>query len=71
MLTKQNTFFFYKQRDKGNVPLCYPDLKINEIDLKQVNELKVLGVTKISSDENLNWKSCMALILNKVSKNIW
>ena len=66
MLTKQN-IFFHKQKDKNITSFRFPDLKINNICLKRVKKLNFLGVVL---DENLNWQSHIALMWNKISKNI-
>ena len=49
------------------IPLKLPDLKFNNIILKRVTELKLLGVM---IDKNLNWQTHIKLVESKISKNI-
>ena len=51
----------------NNIPLKLPDLKFNNIILKRVTELKLLGVM---IDKNLNWQTHIKLVESKISKNI-
>ena len=64
---KAKHIFFHKQKDKNITSFRFPDLKINNICLKRVKKLNFLGVVL---DENLNWQSHIALMWNKISKNI-
>ena len=64
---KTKYVFFHKPRKKKKVPENLPTLKINQTEIKRKHSLKFLGVMV---DENLNWKSHIDLLLNKISKNI-
>ena len=64
---KTKYVFFHKPRKKKKIPLNLPILKINETEIKREHALKFLGVMV---DENLNWKSHIDLLLNKISKNV-
>ena len=50
----------------NNIPLKLPDLKFNNIILKRVTELKLLGVM---IDKNLDWQTHIKLVESKISKN--
>ena len=43
---------FHKLRDKDNLPLQLPNLKINNNEIKRSSSIKFLGVLV---DENLTW----------------
>ena len=43
-IDKKKYIFFHKQRDKDNIPLRLPDLKLSKICLPRVNKLKSLSV---------------------------
>ena len=64
---KTKYVFFHKPRKKKEIPLNLPILKINQTEIKREQSLKFLGVMV---DENLNWKSHIDLLLNKISKNV-
>ena len=59
--------FFHKAREKNYIPLKLPSLFINDSKIKRVTSIKYLGVL---TDEHLTWKEHVAVIENKVSKNI-
>ena len=45
---------FRKVRQRDNIPLVLPTLKIHNILIKRVDHIKILGALL---DENLTWKS--------------
>ena len=59
--------FFHKAREKDNIPLKLPSLFINDREIKRITSIKYLGVL---TDEHLTWKEHIAVIENKVSKNL-
>ena len=59
--------FFLKAREKDNIPLKLPSLIINDREIKRITSIKYLGVL---IDEHLTWKEHIAVIENKVSKNL-
>ena len=65
--SKTKYVFFHKSRQNSNIPLNLPMLKINQTEIMREKSLKFLGVM---IDENLNWKSHIDLLVNKISKNI-
>lgn len=65
--TANHTYFSISKETKENTPLRMRDLNINNIFLKRVNKLTFLGGYL---NKTRNWQSHIALILNKVSKNI-
>ena len=54
---------FQKVRQRDNIPLVLPTLKINNTLIKRVDHIKFLGVL---FDENLTWKNHINLIENKI-----
>ena len=58
---------FHKNRDKDYLPLQLPTLRINDVPIKQVDSTKFLG---IQIDENINWTHHIALIENKLAKQL-
>ena len=58
---------FHKPRDKDNLPLQLPNLKINNNEIKRSSSIKFLGVLV---DENLTWIDHITLVENKLSKNL-
>ena len=58
---------FHKLRDKDNLPLQLPNLKINNNEIKRSSSIKFLGVLV---DENLTWIDHITLVENKLSKNL-
>ena len=65
MLIKLN--LHYKVRQRGNIPLALPTLKINNTLIKRVDHIKFL---RVLFDENLTWKNHINLIENKMSKSL-
>ena len=65
MLIKLN--LHYKVRQRGNIPLVLPTLKINNTLIKRVDHIKFL---RVLFDENLTWKNHINLIENKMSKSL-
>ena len=59
--------FFYKAREKDNIPIKLPSLFINDWEIKRITSIKYLGVL---IDEHLTWKEHITIIGNKVSKNL-
>ena len=55
--------FFHKVREKEKLPSLF----INDRDIKRITSIKYLGVL---IDEHLTWKEHIAVIENKVSKNL-
>ena len=53
---------FHKVRQRDNIPVVLPRLKINNTLIKQVDHIKF--------DENLTWKNHINLIENKISKSL-
>ena len=64
---KTKYIFFHKAREKDNIPLRLPSLFINDGEIKRITLLKYLGVL---TDERLTWKEHIAVIENKISKNL-
>ena len=58
---------FHKVRQRDDIPLVLPTLKINNALNKRVDHIKFLGVL---FDENLTWKNNINLIENKISKGL-
>ena len=58
---------FHKVRQRDNIPLVLPTLKINNTFIKRVDRIKFSGVL---FDEKLRWKNHINLIENKISKNL-
>ena len=58
---------FHEVRQRDNIPLVLPTLKINNTLIKQIDYIKFLGVL---FDENLTWKNQINLIENKISKGL-
>ena len=58
---------YHKVRQRYNIPLVLPTLKINNTLLKRVNHIRFLGVL---FDENQTWKNHINLIENKISKTL-
>ena len=58
---------FHKPRDKDNLPLQLPNLKINNNEIKRSSSIKFLGVLV---DENFTWIDHITLVENKLSKNL-
>ena len=58
---------FHKPRDKDNLLLQLPNLKINNNEIKRSSSIKFLGVLV---DENLTWIDQITLVENKLSKNL-
>ena len=65
--SKTKYILFHKPRQKRFIPLNFPSLKINQMEIKREQSQKFLGVLV---DENLNWKNHIDLLLNKISKSI-
>ena len=65
MLIKLNLHYSIRQKD--DIPLVLPTLKINNTLIKRVDHIKFLGVL---FDENLTWKNHINLIENKISKSL-
>ena len=59
--------FFHKSRQRDDVPLVLPKLKINNVVIERVDHIKFLGVL---FDENLTWNNHISLIENKLSKGL-
>ena len=59
--------FFHKALEKDNIPLKLRSLFINDRGIKRITSIKYLGVL---TDEHLTWKEHIAVIENKVSKNL-
>ena len=64
---KTKLTLFHKPRDKDNLPLQLPNLKINNNEIKRSSSIKFLGVLV---DENLTWIDHITLVENKLSKNL-
>ena len=64
---KSKFLLFYKVRQRDNIPLVLPTLKVNDTLIKPVNHIKFLGVL---FNENLTWKNHINLIENKLSKSL-
>ena len=58
---------FHKVRQRYNIPLVLPTLRINNNLIKRVDHTKFLGVL---FGENLTWKNHINLIENKISKSL-
>ena len=58
---------FHKVRQRDNIPLVLPTLKINNTLIKRVDHIKFL---RVLFDENLTWKNHINLIENKISKSL-
>ena len=58
---------FHKVRQRDNIPVVLPTLKINNTLIKQVDHIKFLGVL---FDGNLTWENHINLIENKISKSL-
>ena len=58
---------FHKPRDKDNLPLQLPNLKINNNEIKRSSSIKLLGVLV---DENLTWIDHITLVENTLSRNL-
>ena len=58
---------FYNVRQRNDIPLVLPTLKINNTLIMRVDHIKLLGVL---FDENLTWKNHIYLIENKISKGL-
>ena len=58
---------FHKVRQKDDIPLVLPTLKINNNLIKRVDHIKFL---RVLIDENLTWKNQINLIENKISKSL-
>ena len=65
--SKTKFTFFHKPREKDNLPLKLPTLKINQKEIKRTSSIKFLG---IMIDENLSWNDHIQIIENKLSKNV-
>ena len=67
-LNIEKTYILFAKPSKSeNLPLKLPELTINNIKIKRVFSMKILG---INFDEHLNWKSQIKLVENKVSKTM-
>ena len=64
---KTKLTLFHKIRQRDNIPLVLPTLKINNTLIKRVDHIKFLGVL---FNENLTWKNHTNLIENKISKSL-
>ena len=58
---------FHKVRQRDDIPLVLPTLKINNTLIKRVDHIKFLGVL---FDENLTWKNHINLIENTISTDL-
>ena len=58
---------FQKPRDKDNLLLQLPNVKINNDKIKRSSSIKFIGVLV---DENLTWLDHITLVENKLSKNL-
>ena len=58
---------FHKPCDKDNLPLQLPNVKINNNEIERSSSVKLLGVLV---DENLTWIDHIALVENRLSKNL-
>ena len=58
---------FHKVRQRDNIPLVLPTLKINNTLIIRVDHIDFLGVL---FDGNLTWKNHINLIENKISKSL-
>ena len=58
---------FHMVRQKENIPLVLPTIKINNTLIMQRDHIKFWGVL---FDENLTWKNHINLIENKISKSL-
>ena len=67
MKEKLYSIFFHKPRDKDNLPLQFPNLKIKNNEIKRSSSIKFLGVLV---DENLSWIDHITLVENKLSKDL-
>ena len=63
--TKQT--FFYKSREKNNIPLKLPMLAINGKVIERTTSIKFFGILL---DEHLSKRNHISVVENKVSKNI-
>ena len=69
MLTKITLHYSIRLRQRYNIPLVLPLLKINNALTKRVDHIKFLGVL---FDKNLTWKNHINLIESKISrKNVY
>ena len=57
---------FDKPRDKDNLPLQLPNLKINNNEIKRSSSIKFL---RVLVNENFTWIDHITLVKNKLSKN--
>ena len=64
---KTKLTLFHKSRDKDNLSLQLPNLKINNNEIKRSSSIKFLGVLV---DENLTWIDHITLVEKKLSKNL-
>ena len=55
--------FFYKAREKDNIPLKLPSLFIDAREIKRITLIKYL---ELLIDEHLTWKEHITVIENKV-----
>ena len=62
---KKTKFMVFKPRQKRSI--CHIQIKIENENIVNVKETNVLGVIL---DENLNWKSEISHVANKVAKSI-
>ena len=58
---------FHKVRQRDNIPIVLPTLKINNTLIKRVDHIKFL---RVLIDENLTSKNHINLIENKISKSL-
>ena len=66
-VTKTKYILFLKPYKIDDIPLKLPDLNINNVNIKRVNSMKLLGV---NLDQHLNWKEHLTLNESKTSKCI-
>ena len=68
-LNEDKTTFtlFHRIKDRDNLPLRLPILKINDYDIKRSSSIKFLGVLV---DEHLSWTDHINILENKLSKNL-
>ena len=58
---------FHKVRQKHNIPLVLPTLKINNTLINWADDIKFLGAL---FNENLTWKNHVNLIENNILKSL-
>ena len=66
-IAKTKYSFFHSSAYKDTIPLRLPKLTINNVTIKRELTMEFLGILL---DENLNWKTHINYLENKISKNI-